>query len=48
MFMLEDTGVAALENAANFLLIVIILAANYLVNFLTGASMDKGIGGSAK
>ncbi len=45
MFMLEDTGVAALENAANFLLIVIILGANYLVNALTGASMDKGIGG---
>lgn len=48
MFMLEDTGVAALENAANFLLIIFILAANYLVNFLTGASMDKGIGGSTK
>ena len=45
MFMLEDTGVAALENAANFLLIVVILGANYLVNALTGASMDKGIGG---
>ena len=48
MFMLEDTGVAALENAANFLLIVIILGFNYLVNLLTGASMDKGIGGSTK
>ena len=48
MFMLEDTGVAALENAANFLLIVIILVANYAVNLLTGASMDKGIGGSTK
>ncbi len=48
MFMLEDTGVAALENAANFLLIVIILGFNYLVNILTGASMDKGIGGSTK
>ena len=48
MFMLEDTGVAALENAANFLLIVFILVANYLVNWLTGASMDKGIGGSTK
>ena len=48
MFMLEDTGVAALENAANFLLVVFILAANYIVNALTGASMDKGIGGSTK
>ena len=48
MFMLEDTGVAALENAANFLLIIIILVVNYLVTFLTGASMDKGIGGSSK
>jgi hypothetical protein len=30
------------------LLIVIILVANYAVNLLTGASMDKGIGGSTK
>ena len=48
MFMLEDTGVAALENATNFLLILFILGINYIVNITTGASMDKGIGGSTK
>lgn len=45
MFLLEDTGVAALENAANFILVIIILVVNWLVNLLTGASIDKGIGG---
>lgn len=45
MFMLEDTGIAALENAANLILVVIILLVNWLVNLLTGASIDKGVGG---
>lgn len=45
MFLLEDTGIAALENAANLILVVIILLVNWLVNLLTGASIDKGIGG---
>lgn len=45
MYFLEDTGIAALENAANLILVVIILLANWLVNLLTGASIDKGIGG---
>lgn len=48
MFFLEDTGVAALENAANLLLVIIILVVNFLVNLLTGASIDKGIGGNEK
>ncbi|MCI2069320.1 MAG: iron ABC transporter permease [Bacilli bacterium] len=45
MYLLEDTGVAALENAANLILVVIILVVNWGVNLLTGASIDKGIGG---
>lgn len=45
MYFLEDTGIAALENAANLILVIIILLANWLVNLLTGASIDKGIGG---
>ncbi len=45
MFQLEADGVPALENAANFALIVVILLVNWLVNLLTGASIDKGVGG---
>ena len=45
MYFLEDTGIAALENAANLILVVIILVCNWLVTLLTGASVDKGIGG---
>jgi iron(III) transport system permease protein len=45
MYLLEDTGVSALENAANFILVVIILLINWMVNLLTGASVDKGVGG---
>jgi iron(III) transport system permease protein len=45
MFQLEADGVPALENAANFALILIILLVNWLTNLLTGASIDKGVGG---
>jgi len=45
MFQLEADGVPALENAANFVLIVIILVVNWLTTLLTGASIDKGVGG---
>jgi iron(III) transport system permease protein len=45
MYLLEDTGIAALENAANLILVVIILLVNWGVNVLTGASIDKSIGG---
>lgn len=45
MYFLEDTGISALENAANLILVVIILVVNWLVNILTGASIDKGVGG---
>ena len=45
MFQLGSDGVPALENAANFVLIAIILLVNWLTNLLTGASIDKGLGG---
>jgi len=45
MFQLDADGVPALENAANLALIVIILLVNWLTNILTGASIDKGVGG---
>ena len=45
MFQLEETGLPALENAANLILVVVILIFNWLINKITGASLDKGIGG---
>ncbi|MCQ2742524.1 MAG: iron ABC transporter permease [Bacilli bacterium] len=45
MFQLEADGCPALENAANFALIVIILVVNWIVTLTTGASIDKGVGG---
>lgn len=45
MFYLQDTGIAATTNAANLILVVVILLVNWGVNALTGASIDKGIGG---
>jgi len=46
MFQLGSDGCPALENAANFVLIFIILGVNWLTTILTGASIDKGLGGS--
>ena len=45
MFQLSETGLPALENGANLILVVVILIFNYLINKVTGASLDKGIGG---
>ena len=45
MFVWHADGVFGLENAANLLLVVVILLVNWLVNLITGASLDKGIGG---
>jgi iron(III) transport system permease protein len=45
MFQLDADGVPALENAANLVLIIIILVVNWLTTALTGASIDKGVGG---
>lgn len=45
MFQLGETGCPAFENGANLILVVVILLCNWVVNKLTGASLDKGIGG---
>ncbi len=45
MFVWHADGVFGLENAANLFLVVVILLINWLVNAITGASLDKGIGG---
>ena len=38
-------GWAQFGSAINLLIIMVVLLINYLVNKLTGASIDKGIGG---
>ncbi len=38
-------GLGQLSNAINLLIVVFVIVANFLVNGLTGASIDKGIGG---
>ena len=41
----DEMGLAAFSAAINLLLIIFILATNALINKVTGASLDKGIGG---
>lgn len=45
LFSFNETGYAQYGSAVTLLIIVIIIAINALVNKLTGASFDKGIGG---
>ena len=41
----SEKGWAQFGNAINLLIIVVVLLVNLLVNKLTGASIDKGVGG---
>ena len=41
----SEKGWAQFGNAINLLIIAVVLLINLLVNKLTGASIDKGIGG---
>ena len=41
----SEKGWAQFGNAINLLIIVVVLLVNFLVNKLTGASIDKGVGG---
>lgn len=41
----SEKGWAQFGNAINLLIIVVVLLVNFIVNKLTGASIDKGIGG---
>lgn len=45
LFSFNETGYAQYGSAVTLLIILIIIAVNSLVNKLTGASFDKGIGG---
>ena len=41
----SEKGWAQFGNAINLMIIVVVLLVNFLVNKLTGASIDKGVGG---
>lgn len=41
----DEMGLSAFSSGINLILIITILVFNFLVNILTGASLDKGIGG---
>ena len=41
----SEKGWAQFGNAINLLIIVVVLLVNFIVNKLTGASIDKGVGG---
>ena len=43
----DDMGLYAFSSGINLILIILILAFNALVNKLTGASIDSGIGGDS-
>lgn len=42
----DEMGLYAFSSGINLVLIIVIIACNFGVNKLTGASLDKGIGGS--
>jgi ABC-type Fe3+ transport system permease subunit len=41
----SEKGWAQFGNAINLLIIIVVLLVNFIVNKLTGASIDKGVGG---
>ena len=41
----DEMGLSAFSSGINLILIVTLLVCNWLVNKVTGASLDKGIGG---
>lgn len=45
LFQYNEKGWDQYANAINLVIVVIVLFVNYIVNKLTGASIDKGIGG---
>ena len=40
------TGLSQASNAINLLIIIVVLIVQFVVNKLTGASIDKGVGGN--
>ena len=45
LFQYNEKGWTQYSNAVNLMIIVVVLITNFAVNKLTGASIDKGIGG---
>ena len=45
LFFYDEKGWSQYGNAINLLIIVIVLLVNFLVEKLTGASIEKGVGG---
>lgn len=45
MFQYNERGWDQYSNAIILLIVVVVLIANYIINKITGASIDKGIGG---
>lgn len=41
----ENSGVTQVANGINFIIIVLIISINLIINKVTGASIDKGVGG---
>lgn len=42
----DEANISQMSNGVNLLIIIIVLLVNFIVNKLTGASIDKGIGGN--
>ncbi len=42
----DEKAVAQMSNGINLLIVIIVLIVNFTVNKLTGASIDKGVGGN--
>ena len=47
LFQYNEKGWNQYANAINLIIIVIVVSFNLIVNKLTGASIDKGIGGNS-
>nr|MCR5731506.1 iron ABC transporter permease [Sphaerochaetaceae bacterium] len=42
----DERNVVQMSNGINLLIILVVLIVNFTINKLTGASIDKGIGGN--
>jgi iron(III) transport system permease protein len=42
----DEANISQMSNGVNLLIIIVVLLVNFVVNKLTGASIDKGIGGN--
>jgi iron(III) transport system permease protein len=42
----DTSGVSQIANGLNFIMMIVIIVLNFLINKITGASIDKGIGGN--